>query len=221
VSPSVLVIEDDGDVVDLVRRSLERADIACIVAGTGADGVAAARRGHPDAILLDLDLPDVDGLELISSLRDVAPVIVLTGRSSEDTIVTSLERGAEDYVTKPFSTRVLVARIEVALRRSGREQGGVLERGPLTIDVERRQASIAGRPLDLTRRELDLLAHLAEHPGEVIARDDLLAAVWRSSTEWQTSATVTEHVRRIRVKLGDPRWIESVRGVGYRFTVPE
>jgi DNA-binding response OmpR family regulator len=187
---------------------------------TGAEGTDRASQLRPDAILLDLDLPDADGLDLLENLRSIAPVIVLTGRRTEESIVRGLERGAEDYVTKPFSPKVLAARIEVAVRRSRHETRGTIVAGGLTIDVDRRAATLHGAALDLTRRELDLLAYLAERLGVVISRDEILTAVWKSSAEWQTPSTVTEHVRRLRVKLEDPRWLESVRGVGYRFAVP-
>jgi DNA-binding response OmpR family regulator len=217
---SVLAIEDDIDVADVVRRSLHRAGIACATAPNGAEGIATAERMRPDVILLDLDLPDGNGMDLLPRLRDVAPVIVLAGLQGEESEVDLLAHGAEDYVTKPFSPRVLVARIEVAARRDRGPATTRLVHGRLVLDVERRRATLGDVVLDLTRLELDLLVHLAQHSGVVVSRDDLLAAVWKSSSAWQTSATVTEHVRRLRLKLGDPAWIESVRGVGYRFTPP-
>jgi DNA-binding response OmpR family regulator len=217
---TILVVEDDRDTAELLRRALTRTGWTCVVAETGADGVATASRIRPDVVLLDLDLPDADGLDLLPVVSTIAPVIVLTGRRADASVVTGLERGAEDYVTKPFSPRVLIARIEVALRRDRTDTGNRIEIGPLGIDLERREAWLDGVALELTRRELDLLAHLAERRGVVVGRDELLEAVWQSSAEWQTSATVTEHVRRVRLKLGDPRWIESLRGVGYRFNGP-
>jgi two-component system phosphate regulon response regulator PhoB len=215
---SVLAIEDDVDVAEVVRRSLHSAGIACATAPNGAEGIISAQRMRPDVILLDLDLPDADGIDLLPRLCDLAPVIVLTGRRGEESMVHLLARGAEDYVTKPFSPRVLVARIEVAARRDRGPAMTRLVHGPLVIDVEGRHATVGDVPLELTRLELDLLIHLAKHPGIVVSRDDLLEAVWHSSSAWQTSATVTEHVRRLRLKLGDAAWIENVRGVGYRFT---
>jgi DNA-binding response OmpR family regulator len=216
---TIVVIEDDPDLADLLRATLGGVGFACSVATTGREGVARVRAVQPDAVLLDLDLPDADGLDLVPDLREVAPVIVLTGRRTEESLVTGLGRGAEDYITKPFSPRVLLARLDVVLRRRG-ERPTSIEHGPLMIDLGRRTATLAGVPVDLTRRELDLLAFLAARPGVVVPRDDILTAGWHSSSEWQTAATVTEHVRRIRIKLGDPAWIESVRGIGYRFTPP-
>ena len=215
---NVLAIEDDRDMASLLVRALRGAGMDVTVAPTGADGLDAAPRQQPDAILLDLDLPDVDGLDLIETLAPIAPVIVLSGRREDESVVTGLERGADDYVTKPFSPRQLVARIEAATRR--RTGTRVIERGGLRIDVEARAVTLHEQPLDLTRRELDLLVHLAERAGRVASREEILAAVWNSSAEWQTVATVTEHVRRLRNKLGDPAWVESVRGVGYRLAVP-
>lgn len=216
---AVLAIEDDGDTADLLRRALAGAGIDCAVTPTGGDGVRRAERQAPDVILLDLDLPDADGLELLPRLRDIAPVIVLTGRRSDDSVVTGLELGAEDYVTKPFSPRVLVARIAaVDRRRRGAAPPERIVHGALVIDPEQRTAVLGGTALATTRREFDLLVHLARRPGAVVSRDELLRSVWHSSPQWQTPATVTEHVRRLRRKLGDPAWIESVRSVGYRFT---
>jgi DNA-binding response OmpR family regulator len=217
LSASVLVIEDDEDVADVIRRALVANGMSCTVAPTGAVASALLSSDlRPDAVLLDLDLPDAFGLDLLPELRTFAPVIVLTGRHNEDTMIEGLSLGAEDYVTKPFSPRVLVARVDVAIRRS-RGGRGRIEHGGLTIDLERREVVLDGQVIDLTRRELDLLAYIAERPNAVVPRDELLGAVWESSSEWQTPATVTEHVRRVRLKLGDPRWIESVRGIGYRF----
>lgn len=216
---TILAIEDDPDMAAVLVRALGAAGLRVTVASTGRAGLAAAPRQRPDAILLDLDLPDVDGLELITELAAIAPVVVLTGRRGDEYVVTGLERGAADYVTKPFSPRVLVARIEAATRRRT-GAGRTITRGSLQIEVDDRVACIDGVPLDLTRRELDLLVHLAERAGRVSSRDEILSAVWQSSAQWQAVATVTEHVRRLRIKLGDPRWIESVRGVGYRLVVP-
>jgi DNA-binding response OmpR family regulator len=221
MTTSVLVIEDDPDIAELLRQTLTMAGMSTAIAVNAADGMSAAGRLKPDVVLLDLDLPDADGLDVLPRLRPIAPVIVLTGRHGEDSIVSGLEQGADDYITKPFSPRVLVARIDVATRRSRGETRSVIEQGALKIDLDRRAAALDGDPLELTRRELDVLAHLAERRGLVVSREDLLNAVWQSSAEWQVPSTVTEHVRRIRLKLGDPRWIENVRGVGYRFVVPQ
>jgi DNA-binding response OmpR family regulator len=221
VTLTVLVIEDDNDTADVIRRALLTNGIASTIAPSNAVATALlAADLRPDAILLDLDLPDAFGLDLLPELRTVAPVIVLTGRRSEDTIVEGLSLGAEDYVTKPFSPRVLAARVEVAIRRGKGEARGRIEHGALAIDLERREVTLGGEPVDLTRRELDLLAYLAGRPNAVVPRDELLSSVWESSAEWQTPATVTEHVRRVRLKLGGAAWIESVRGIGYRF-VPQ
>jgi DNA-binding response OmpR family regulator len=221
VTLTVLVIEDDNDTADVIRRALLTNGIASTIAPSNAVATALlAADLRPDAILLDLDLPDAFGLDLLPELRTVAPVIVLTGRRSEDTIVEGLSLGAEDYVTKPFSPRVLAARVEVAIRRGKGEARGRIEHGALAIDLERREVTLGGEPVDLTRRELDLLAYLAGRPNAVVPRDELLSSVWDSSAEWQTPATVTEHVRRVRLKLGGAAWIESVRGIGYRF-VPQ
>jgi DNA-binding response OmpR family regulator len=220
MTASILVIEDDPDIAELLRRTLSAAGMTTSIAVTADEGIRAANRLRPDAMLLDLDLPDADGLDVLPALRSIAPVIVLTGRHGEDSMIKGLQTGADDYLTKPFSPRELVARIEVVVRRASPAASSRIECGSLVIDLDRREASVDGNPVELTRRELDLLAHLALRPGRVVSRDELLTAVWQSSAEWQTSSTVTEHVRRIRLKLGDAAWIESVRGVGYRFVVP-
>ena len=218
---AVLVIEDDANIWHVVELALTGAGMAVTHAATGADGVAAISETAADVILLDLDLPDARGVDLLPSLTEQAPVIILTGHDAEETIVRAFELGADDYVTKPFSARVLVARVEAAARRTVRRSAAVIQHDGLAIDPVHRRATIDGVPVDLTRRELDVLAYLAARPGAVVTRDELLAEVWCSSAEWQSPATVTEHVRRIRSKLGDDRWIANVRGIGYRFEVPE
>jgi DNA-binding response OmpR family regulator len=157
--------------------------------------------------------------------RGELPVIVLTGRRLEQDRVAGLERGADDYVLKPFSARELVARIRTVLRRSDHgveaTDVDVLTHDGLVIDRTAREVTIDGRKVELTKREFDLLAFLAAHPRRVFSRQELLSEVWGSSEDWQVPATVTEHVRRVRLKLEtdptNPKWIHNVRGVGYRF----
>jgi DNA-binding response OmpR family regulator len=178
--------------------------------------------------VLDLSLGADDGLDILSTLRESSdvPVILLTGRGDEHDRILGLKLGADDYLVKPFSPGELAARITSVLRRS-RHGGGAptsgqhFSFGELEIDVPTRDVHLAGRPVEMTAKEFDLLVYLARYPRQVFSRDQLLSQVWESSAEWQDSATVTEHVRRIRRKIeadpDNPRWIRTVRGVGYRF----
>lgn len=176
-----------------------------------------------DLVVLDWMLPDEPGVRLLERLRrdgryENLPVLMLTARAGEGDRVEGLTRGADDYLTKPFSTPELLARIQALLRRSGKS--GRIERGGLALDLERHQASLDGQPLDLTRREFDLLAFLARHPGRVYSREELLERVW--GPEFMgTARTVDQHVAQLREKLQEdpklPRFLETLRGVGYRF----
>jgi two-component system phosphate regulon response regulator PhoB len=222
----VLVAEDDLDLQSFLRETLEAEGMTVQTASDGAATLLAVGAEPPDIVLLDLDLPDLDGLDVLSALRRQGnlPVIVITGRRMEQDRVAGLERGADDYVVKPFSARELVARIRSVLRRSqGAADVGtdVLTHDGLVIDRTAREVRLDGRLVELTKREFDLLAFLAAHPRRVFSRQELLNEVWGSSEDWQVPATVTEHVRRVRLKLEadptTPTWIHNVRGVGYRF----
>jgi two-component system, OmpR family, phosphate regulon response regulator PhoB len=224
----VLVAEDDVDLQGFLKDTLEAEGMDVTTASDGASALLAVGSEPPDIVLLDLDLPDIDGLDVLSAVRKRGdlPVIVLTGRRLEQDRVLGLERGADDYVVKPFSARELVARIRTVLRRSDHgaaetDEPDILSFDGLVIDRSAREASVDGKPVDLTKREFDLLAFLAAHPRRVFSRQELLSQVWGSSEEWQVPATVTEHIRRVRLKVepdpANPRWIHNVRGVGYRF----
>ena len=223
----VLVAEDDVDLQGFLRETLESEGMQVQAVTDGAATLLAIGTDPPDIVLLDLDLPDLDGLEVLSAVRRQGelPVIVLTGRRLEQDRVAGLERGADDYVLKPFSARELVARIRTVLRRADHgiddRSGEILVHDGLRIDPGAREVTVDGRPVELTKREFDLLAFLAAHPRRVFSRQELLSEVWGSSEDWQVPATVTEHVRRVRLKLetdpANPRWIHNVRGVGYRF----
>jgi DNA-binding response OmpR family regulator len=223
----VLVAEDDVDLQGFLRETLEAEGMLVQTTADGAGTLLAVGADPPDIVLLDLDLPDLDGLDVLSSMRrrGELPVIVLTGRRLEQDRVAGLERGADDYVLKPFSARELVARIRTVLRRSDHgveaTDVDVLTHDGLVIDRTAREVVIDGRKVELTKREFDLLAFLAAHPRRVFSRQELLSEVWGSSEDWQVPATVTEHVRRVRLKLEtdptNPKLIHNVRGVGYRF----
>lgn len=180
----------------------------------------------PDLVILDVMLPAESGLDLLGDLRrsGTTPVILLTSRSEETDRILGLELGADDYVTKPFSPRELVARVKSVLRRSQStetDQSGPIEFGDLKLNEVTRDVSVAGKRVDLTAREFDLLWYLACHPRQVFSRNQLLEHVWDSSSEWQDPATVTVHIRRIRSKIEidpkAPRWLTTAWGVGYRF----
>ncbi|QNK80329.1 response regulator transcription factor [Nakamurella sp. PAMC28650] len=209
----VLVVEDDPAVFVPLLEGLRRNGLEVDHARTGTEVVAAAR--HVDLVLLDLGLPDADGLDVLKALRQSSdvPVIVVTARGDETDRVVGLELGADDYVVKPFSVRELSARIRAIARR--RRIEAPLETGRLRIDRTRRSTWIDGSSVQLTAKEFELLAVLAEQPGRVVPRSELLARVW--DPIWHGSGkSLDVHVSVIRRKLGAPELIETVRGVGYR-----
>ncbi|WBB58365.1 response regulator transcription factor [Streptomyces sp. WMMC500] len=219
----VLVVDDDPTVAEVVAGYLDRAGYAVDRAADGPQALAAAETARPDLVVLDLMLPGMDGLEVCAKLRDTGPVpvIMLTARGDEDDRILGLELGADDYVTKPFSPRELVLRVESVLRRSrvAAPAGGGLSGAGLTVDPAARRAAKNGAELALTLREFDLLAHFLRHPGRVFGREELMREVW--GWEFGDLSTVTVHVRRLRGKVEDdparPRLITTVWGVGYRF----
>jgi two-component system response regulator ResD len=223
---TVLVVDDEPTIVDVVARYLERAGYEALTAADGLAALRAAEQRDPDLIVLDVMLPQLDGIEVMRRLHErpgkPLPVILLTARGEESDRLAGLRRGADDYVVKPFSPKELVARVDAVLRRvspPAEEAAAPIEVGPLRIDPAMRTVALDGEELSLTQREFDLLAYLAAHPGQVFSRDQLMEAVWDAPSFTDTS-TVTVHVRRLRVKLGDgpsaPRFIETVWGVGYR-----
>jgi DNA-binding response OmpR family regulator len=222
---SVLVVDDEPTIAEVVSRYLERAGYRTEVAHDGAEALAHAARGRPDLVVLDLMLPGLDGLEVMRRLReDPAPpgVILLTAKGDESDRVIGLRQGADDYVVKPFSPAELVARVDAVLRRVERpaERAEPLVAGDIRIDPAGRQVTVRGEPVVLTQREFDLLLFMARHPHQAFSRNQLMDAVWQYSFYTDTS-TVTVHVRRLRTKLerdpGHPRHLETVWGIGYRF----
>jgi DNA-binding response OmpR family regulator len=220
----VLVVDDDPTVSDVVRRYLERAGIDVTLAADGPAALASFAADRPDLVVLDLMLPGIDGLEVCRRMRaddpDV-PVVMLTALGEEADRVTGLELGADDYVTKPFSPRELVLRVQSVLRRATRPPAPpeTLTDGDLVVDVARRVAHRAAEPLSLTVREFDLLVFLMRNPGRAFTRAQLLEAVW--GWTFGDQSTVTVHVRRLREKVeddpADPKRILTVWGVGYRY----
>ncbi|MGH9046955.1 MAG: response regulator transcription factor [Acidimicrobiales bacterium] len=220
-SGTIVVIEDDPSIADLVEMYLRREGFRVIQATSGEAGLEAAARERPRLVVVDIGLPDrLDGLEVCRTLRaggDTA-VLILTARDTEIDRVLGLELGADDYVTKPFSPRELVARIKAILRRSepsARGPAAVVVVGGVEVDSDRREARVGGEVVALTAREFDLLAFLADHEGLVLSRRQLLDGVW--GADWfGDDRTVDVHVRQLRKKLGSALALSTVWGVGYR-----
>ncbi len=217
---TILVVDDAPNIVELVRLYLEGAGYATIVATDGPSAVELHRRHHPDLVLLDVMLPGMDGFEVCRAIRREAdtPVIMLTARTDDIDAIVGLELGADDYVTKPFNPRALVARVKAILRRTDGtvRLGRPIEVGSLRIDPRRREVVLGDVIVELRGREFDLLAALARDPGVVLSRETLLEDVWGTDFPGETR-TVDVHVSEVRKKLGpDGPVIESVRGVGYR-----
>jgi DNA-binding response OmpR family regulator len=227
VSELVMVIEDEKEIRDLVRYNLEKAGYRVAAAADGEEGLRQLFAARPDALVLDLMLPGMNGLEILREVRQEPvthdlPVLVLTARSAEMDKLLGFEHGADDYLTKPFSPRELVARVKALVRRASPSGlSRALESGALRVDVDAREARVHDQRLDLTPREFDLLAFLVRHPGRVLSRDELLRKVWGYDYVGETR-TVDVHVRRLRAKLGDAAdRIETVLGSGYKFVSDE
>jgi two-component system, OmpR family, phosphate regulon response regulator PhoB len=222
-SGQILVVDDDPTFVHLVTGILEREGLEVVHATSGEEALAAIERRPPELILLDIELPDMSGLEVLSRLRHrvAAPVIVVSGREAESERVLAFDLGADDYVVKPFLSREFAARVRATLRRARLAPDTILVFDGIEVRVAAREVIVGGRPVSLTAREFDLLAYLAARAGQVISRQQLLEDVWQSSDKWQDAATVTEHIRRIRLKIepdpSQPRWIRGVRNAGYSF----
>lgn len=221
----ILLVDDEPMVREVVSAYLGREGFRVTEATGGAAALEALRTQEPNLVILDVMLPEVDGLSVLSELRrhsDI-PVILLTARAEESDRVLGLELGADDYVVKPFSPRELVARVRTVLKRLHRVEPRYErhEFGDLVIDGRTREVFVEGKPADLTPKEFELLEFFCSSPRQVFSRVQLLEQVWDSSPEWQDPATVTVHVRRVRQKIEKdpetPRWVITVWGVGYRF----
>jgi DNA-binding response OmpR family regulator len=216
----LLVVEDEDAIAEPLVDGLRREGFAVERAATGGAALEAA---PADLVLLDLRLPDVDGLDVCRRMRERSdvPIIVVTARGEEADRVVGLELGADDYVVKPYGLRELIARIRAVARRTAPHgtHRAPLRVGSLEVDERARTASVAGHELALTPKEFELLAALAGDPGAAVSRRRLLEEVWQ--TNWYgSSKTIDVHVAALRRKLGDPRWIETVRGVGFRLRAP-
>jgi two-component system phosphate regulon response regulator PhoB len=219
---TILVVDDEPTLVHMVTTLLEGEGHRVVPASDGDAALAAIAEHSPDLIVLDLGLPEMSGLELLSRIRPriEVPVIVVSGREAESERVLAFDLGADDYVVKPFLLREFAARVRASLRRARMTSDAVYSFDNVEIRVGSREVTVNGKPVPLSRREFDLLAYLASHAGRVVPREQLLRDVWQSSEAWQDTATVTEHIRRLRLKIepdpGKPRWIRAVRNVGYR-----
>ena len=225
--PQLLLVEDDPAIRSALVRALSERGHGVRTASTGMEGLQDAIAHRPDLVLLDLGLPDVDGCTVLTMLRAVSnvPVIVATAQDDEAVTVRALDAGADDYVVKPFAADHLDARIRAVLRRTGADQedGGVLTVGGLVVDVRAHEARLDGKPLDLARKEFELLAHLAARPGQVVSKRELMAAVW-GLPYGGGDKTVDVHLSWLRRKLGEtaapPRYLQAVRGVGVKLVDP-
>lgn len=233
----ILVVDDEPTIVEVVELYLSREGYEVVTAADGEAALAAITQQRPDLVVLDLMLPRLSGLEVCRQIQasGALPIIMLTARGEETDRVVGLELGADDYVTKPFSPRELVARVKAVLRRSQataaagsaapRDQATLpVVAGPLRIDPAAHSVTLAGKPLMLTAREFDLLLFLARHPGQVFTREQLLDQVW-GYTFASDASTVTVHIRRLREKLEhdptNPSFLHTVWGVGYKFEPPK
>jgi two-component system response regulator RegX3 len=227
--PRVLVIENEESISEPLAEALEREGFSAEVAGTATQGMESFRNHPPELVLLDVMLPDGDGREVLRNIRAVSrtPVVMLTARGEESDKIVGLELGADDYVTKPFSAKELVARMRAVLRRTATSpptDQTSLEVGDVVMDLNTRAVTRAGIGIELTLKEYELLRMLMEQAGRVISREDLIDEVW--DTNWfGPTKTLDVHISSLRKKLGDetnsPRYIHTARGVGFRFASAE
>lgn len=220
VSRTILVADDERNIVDLVRMYLRNEGFEIETAANGREALEKARASQPSLVLLDIMMPEIDGLEVCRVLRKETdiPVIMLTARSDDVDKVVGLELGADDYISKPFNPRELVARVKAVLRRSegGTRKANALEVGDLKVDIAGREAAIAGRPIQLRAKEFDLLVALAQHPGVAMARDRLLNTVWGENF-FGDARTLDVHIAWLREKIsGSTAKITTVWGFGYK-----
>ena len=228
---TILIVEDEKNIVDILRFNLQRSGYETVEAYDGADGLSKARDANPDLILLDVMLPKMNGFDVCKTLRDEGnnvPVIILTAREEETDKVRGLEIGADDYITKPFSMRELIARVGANIRRTtvlshiaDNVTGAAPLSGDLSVNAESHMVFRAGRPIDLTQREYDLLTFLAANPNKVFSRVDLMEQVWNYGYVGDDVRTVDVTVRRLREKIEEnpasPVYIRTRRGMGYYF----
>ena len=223
MSKKILVVDDDPDILTLVRYNLEKEGFKISTVESGEEAIEKARKIKPDLLILDLMLPGMDGLEVCRLLKSDAavkhiPVMMLTAKGEETDIVVGLELGADDYLTKPFSPKVLAARVRALLRRGEplSKAGGKISLGPIALDPERHEVRLDSKTLVLTATEFNLLKCLVSRPGRVFSREDLLKQAWADDT-MVVDRTVDVHILGLRKKMGKyADWLETVRGFGYR-----
>jgi two-component system alkaline phosphatase synthesis response regulator PhoP len=223
----ILVVDDEPRIAEICRDYLERAGFKVITAGNGADGLSLARSRQPDLVVLDLGLPNIDGLDVTRALRKHSnvPIVMLTARVAESDKLVGLELGADDYLTKPFSPRELVARVRAVFRRTdmGTGRSEIIRAGDVTMDVPRMQTRVGERAVDLTSTEFELLATMVRQPGRVFTRGQLLDAIRGERVE-SFDRAIDAHVKNLRRKVeSDPRrpiYVLTVYGVGYKFAGP-
>lgn len=225
-SVDVLLVEDDPSVAASVIEGLKGAGLLVSHVDNGARAISHVASQQPDIVLLDLGLPDMDGQDVCRKIRTTSqvPIIILSARADEIDRVLALEFGADDYMVKPFGMRELVARIKAVSRRTSHSSSDsaapVQQIGPIQIDRRQQKVFVSDEEVYLTPKEFDLLAYLANDPGAVFRRKDIMSEVW--GTNWYgTTKTVDAHVASLRKKLGKQEWVEAVRGVGFRLDVPE
>jgi len=223
---SILIVEDENDIAQLVKIYLEKEGFHTLRAKTGLEAQKLVSSDHPDLLILDLMLPEMDGLEVCKSLRNkpdtaLIPIIMLTAKAEESDTIVGLELGADDYVTKPFSPKSLVARVKALFRRLERtnhEKATALSYGPLQMDLTRHEVLVKGKEVPLTAKEFGLLEHLLRHPGRVLTRDVLLNGVW-GYDYYGTTRTVDVHIRRLKLKVPIlNNVIVSVKSLGYKLS---
>jgi DNA-binding response OmpR family regulator len=211
-----MIVEDEPSIAELVRTYLRREGYEALWVRSGEDALTELRRHPVKLVVLDVGLPGIDGFEVCRRIAGRVSVIMLTARDEEADRVAGLELGADDYMPKPFSPRELTARVKAVLRRTGQVAADdVLAVGPVTLARGAREVRVAGREVELTQREFDLLEYLLRHAGQVVTRDQLLESVWGFMFPGQTR-TVEVHIAQLRKKLGHPDLIRTVRGLGYK-----
>ena len=220
----ILMVEDDKDIIELVQYNLEREGFPITATSNGEDALRILEKETPGLILLDLMLPGMDGLETCRLIKQETrtknvPIIMLTAKSEESDVVVGLQLGADDYLTKPFSPKVLIARIKAVLRRFSEKTATTETKtiGALTIDVPKHKVTLQGKPIELTTIEFNILEFLSRHPGRVFTRDQIMDKAWKEG-KFIVDRAVDVHIRGLRKKLSKAAdFIETVRGVGYRF----
>ncbi|MBM4125968.1 MAG: response regulator transcription factor [Nitrospira sp.] len=222
----ILIVEDEADIAQLVKFYLEKEGFQTSVAKSGGEALKLLKSEHPDLVILDLMLPEMDGTEICKKIRSapdtaLLPILMLTAKAEESDIIVGLELGADEYVTKPFSPKTLVARVKALFRRLGREpddRQSAFKFGPLAMDLSRHEVTVSGKEVSLTAKEFGLLEHLLRHPGRVLTRDVLLNAVW-GYDYYGTTRTVDVHIRRLKLKIPMlDHAIISVKSLGYKLS---